>query len=116
WLDRQGGIRNSLLVVPDFHRQAPVCSDAAFCRALDKRQQLGDELVLHGYTHTDDAPPPRSFREILRRRILTHEGEFAALSWEESTRRIQAGLALCRELGWRVEGFVPPGWRSNLHS
>ena len=116
WLDRRGGIRSSLLMVPDFHRRAPVRNNAAFCRALDERQRLGDELVLHGYTHTDEAPPPRFPREILRRRILTHEGEFAALDWEESTRRIQAGLALCREFGWRVEGFVPPGWMSNPHS
>lgn len=116
WLDRQGGIRSSLLVVPDFHRRAPISRDAAFCRALDERQKHGDELVLHGYTHTDDAPPPRSPGGILHRRILTHEGEFAALGWEESTRRIQAGLSLCREFGWQVDGFVPPGWVSNPHS
>ena len=116
WLDRQGGIRSSLLVVPDFHRRAPVRRDAAFCRALDERQKCGDELVLHGYSHSDDAPPPRLPGDILRRRILTHEGEFAALDWEESTRRIQAGLSLCRQFGWHVEGFVPPGWMSNPHS
>lgn len=113
WLDGLGGIHSSLLVVPDFHRYGNAGEDRPFCDAMLERQAAGDELVLHGYTHTDDAPPPRRPGEILRRRILTHEGEFAALSEVESAARIHAGLTLCREQGWQVQGFVPPGWISN---
>lgn len=116
WLDHLGGIRSSLLVVPDFHRCGNAGDNSVFREAMQARQAAGDELVLHGYTHTDDASAPRRPGDILRRRILTHEGEFAALGEAESAARIDAGLALCREQGWRVDGFVPPGWMSNQDS
>lgn len=112
-LDRLGDVRSSLLVVPDFHRRGNAGDDPGFCAAMLDRQAAGDELVLHGWTHTDDGPTPRRPSEILRRRILTHEGEFAALGEVESAARIHAGLTLCREQGWQVDGFVPPGWMSN---
>lgn len=115
-LDALGGIRSSLLVVPDFHRRGNAGEDPAFCAAMLQRQAAGDELVLHGWTHTDDGPVPLRPAEILRRRILTHEGEFAALGEVEAVARIHAGLTLCREQGWLVDGFVPPGWMSNAGS
>ncbi len=50
---------------------------------------------------------------LLRRRVLTHEGEFSALSGGEAARRIRDGLSLFYGQGWRADGFVPPGWVTN---
>ncbi|ASK33974.1 DUF2334 domain-containing protein [Alloalcanivorax mobilis] len=106
-------VRCTLLVVPHFHRGVVAADDAGFCAAMVARQARGDELVLHGYTHTDDASPPRSPGGILRRRILTHEGEFAALDERQAQARIDEGLALFHAQNWRAAGYVPPGWVSN---
>jgi len=103
----------TLLAVPDFHRHHPAQQDAVFCQAMSARQAQGDELVLHGWSHSDDGPPPTGALERIRRRVLTHEGEFAALNQTSAAARIDDGLALCRRHGWRVDGFVPPGWLSN---
>jgi predicted deacetylase len=110
------GLRYTLLVVPHFHRGLGAGEDADFRTAMALRQTAGDELVLHGFTHTDDAPAPKRPADMLRRRVLTHEGEFAALSEAEARQRIAAGLALCQREGWRVAGFVPPGWIASAGS
>ncbi len=101
----------SLLVIPDYHHRAPVPGDAQFLRALEARVVGGDELVLHGLFHLDESEPPRSVRAFVERRLLTRsEGEFAALSAEDATRRILAGIAMFDTLGWPLAGFVPPAW------
>ena len=101
----------SWLVVPNHHRCAPILRDRAFLRAMDARLMQGDELVLHGLYHTDEAPAPRTLRGIVERRLLTRrEGEFAALSESEAASRISCGVALFETLGWPLHGFVPPAW------
>jgi predicted deacetylase len=110
-LDDLGVPRVSLLVVPDFHGRAHVLDDAAFVRAMEARLARGDELVLHGYFHVDDAPPPRTPRAFFERRMLTRaEGEFAALECDAAATRIARGLAMFDRLGWPLAGFVPPAW------
>ena len=90
----------SLLVVPDFHRRANVLDDAAFIGAMESRLARGDELVLHGYFHVDDAAAPRTPRAYFERRMLTRaEGEFAALDAEAAAARIAHGIALFDRLG-----------------
>jgi len=101
----------SLLVIPDYHHRAPAPRDAQFLRALEARMGTGDELVLHGFFHLDESDPPRSVRAFVERRLLTRsEGEFAALSEEDASRRISAGIAMFDSLGWPLAGFVPPAW------
>ena len=101
----------TLLVVPCFHRGERIGGDPAFRRALEDRLARGDELVLHGYYHLDEEPPPRTLRGFVTRRVLTRaEGEFAALDQEEATRRIAHGVAAFAEHGWPLHGFVPPAW------
>ena len=103
--------RVSLLVVPDFHRRANLVDDAAFVGAMESRLARGDELVLHGYFHVDDAAAPRTPRAYFERRMLTRaEGEFAALDAEAAAARIAHGIALFDRLGWPLTGFVPPAW------
>jgi predicted deacetylase len=113
-LDDVGATPLTLLVVPDYHFEAPVLADPAFCHAMDARLARGDELVLHGMHHVDTEPSPRTLRGYVERRLLTRaEGEFAALAFETAAARIAKGVALFRMLGWPLYGFVPPAWLAN---
>lgn len=110
-LDAAGVRPLTLLIVPDYHHRAPVASDPAFVRAMDARLARGDELVLHGLFHLDEAPPPRTPRDFVRRRLMTQaEGEFAALPADDAAARLARGIALFDALGWPLHGFVPPAW------
>jgi len=98
------------LVVPDFHGQGSLERDPGFCRELSERQARGDELVLHGFRHADTGPVPKTPGDWVRRRLLTHEGEFALASHDQALELIDAGRRLFRHLGWSLRGFVAPGW------
>jgi len=96
------------LVVPRYHGQP---HSGAFDRWLDESLGTGDELALHGYTHQDDAAPPSSSIDRLRRRWYTAgEGEFAALDTEEALRRLRAGRQWFERRRWPLYGFVAPAW------
>jgi len=110
-LDDVGARNLTLLVVPRFHRGVAPGDDAAFVRAMHARLARGDELALHGFYHLDLAPPPRTVRGFIERRILTRgEGEFAAIGEADARRRLDAGVRAFARLGWPVHGFVPPAW------
>lgn len=100
----------SLLVVPRWHRLAD-SQTTDFYAELDALRCTGNELVLHGYTHLDEGPPPRNLCERFRRRIITRsEGEFAALDAATASERIAAGLQWFTHRGWVAKGFVAPAW------
>jgi uncharacterized protein len=102
----------SLLVVPDFHGRGPSDADPAFMVALRERTARGDEVVLHGYYHRDDAPRSRTWRDWWRRRVLTDgEGEMAAMNESDAARRIASGTALLAAVGLPPAGFVAPAWQ-----
>ena len=110
-LDDVGARPLSLLVVPHYHYRSVALREPAFVRAMEARLARGDELMLHGYFHIDDAPSPRDARSFLERRLLTRrEGEFAALEEQAAAWRIARGVACFRSLGWPLAGFVPPAW------
>lgn len=112
-IDAVGGIPLTLLVVPDFHHEGSIVDDAVFRAAMDARVARGDELVLHGFHHADEAPPPRGPREMFMRRIYTHEGEFFAIDAAGARTRIAQGLAAFAACGWTTRGFVAPAWLLN---
>ncbi|KIF80520.1 DUF2334 domain-containing protein [Noviherbaspirillum autotrophicum] len=100
----------SLLVVPAYHRQRHACN-RRFERALEYRLARGDELVLHGYTHLDEAPRAEGWRDSVVREIYTRrEGEFYAIDSTEARRRLQLGCDWFAQRGWPLEGFVAPAW------
>lgn len=110
-LDDVGAQPLSLLVVPHYHYRSVALREPAFVRAMEARLARGDELVLHGCFHIDDAPSPRDVRSFVERRLLTRrEGEFAALDEQAAAWRIARGVACFRSLGWPLAGFVPPAW------
>ena len=55
----------ALLVVPDYHGLGRVDRDDRFASFIESRILRGDEIVLHGYRHTDTGPSPRGMREWL---------------------------------------------------
>lgn len=112
WLDRLGAGPVTLLLVPDYHRQGPLAHAADFCKAMDQRLHLGDELALHGFFHLDDGRRPKSPASWLRRRLLTAgEGEFSALSAPLARQRLEEGLSMLHARDWPVHGFVAPAWQ-----
>jgi predicted deacetylase len=101
------------LVVPRFHgrRGTPLCSVSAYEAALEQVLAQGHELALHGYTHLDHGPPPRTLREAYWRRLFTQsEGEFAALGTQQARRLLDLGIAFFDRRGWPLRGFVAPAW------
>jgi predicted deacetylase len=105
------GVHTTLLVTP--HYRGGVRLDAAreVATALRERTRGGDEVVLHGYYHRDDGPPPRSARDWAMRRLWTdREGEFAALDASDAARRLSRGAAILRRVGLEPAGFVAPAW------
>jgi predicted deacetylase len=108
--DTGGRIPLTLLVVPDFHHRGGLAAHGRFCAAIEGRIARGDEVAMHGYYHSDDQPLRWDPIDYLRRRVYTHEGEFAALDSGETRRRLERGLALFSGFGWPIAGFVAPAW------
>lgn len=102
-----GPLPITLLAVPRYHHQP---QDPAFERWLDAARRAGDELALHGYTHSDDSVPRGWFDHVKRRWYTAGEGEFAALSRHEAGVRLRAGMRWFRHHGWPLRGFVAPAW------
>ena len=103
------GLPLTLLVVPCYHGEREVPRE--YVDWIEQRLARGDELALHGYTHRDEAPAPRTLGERLQRRVYTaREGEFAALARDEAIERIGRGRDWFGERGWPLSGFVAPAW------
>ena len=105
-----GTVPMTWLVVPDFHHRNALEHAPGFCRLLEQRLARDDELVLHGHYHCDNQPPPRNARDYFMRRIYTWEGEFYALTADQATARLEAGIELFQRRGWPLHGFVAPAW------
>jgi predicted deacetylase len=108
-LEKQGPIRFSLLLVPFYHRQRFISQHADLLKWLKRREQLGDEIVLHGLTHTDDQIIQYPW-DRMKRRVYTTEGEFAALSIAEAKKRLIFARSCLDALEFSVNGFVAPAW------
>lgn len=97
------------LVVPHYHDS--MLRSRSYELVLEALLAQGHELVLHGYTHRDEAPlRGRLSRRLLRTVYTQREGEFADIDCAEARRRIELGLAWFARRGWPVDGFVAPAW------
>lgn len=101
----------TLLVVPQFHRGPAIHENPDWRRWMDARIAQGDELALHGLYHLDESQPRTPSAWFARRVMTAGEAEFAALTADEARRRIERGLQLFKQCGWRAAGFVPPAWQ-----
>jgi len=105
-----GPFRTTWLVVPQYHTGIHARNDRNFCALLSGRVACGDELVLHGLTHRDDAPVSSPWQFGKRRFYTSGEGEFAALGEAEALRRLQSGIDWFAAENWPLKGFVAPAW------
>lgn len=102
----------TLLIVPQWHRQASIDESRRWRAFIDALLARGCEIALHGLWHLDDGGASPSCRAAIERRILSAgEAEFAALDAAHARSRIETGLALLQRCGWHARGFVPPAWQ-----
>lgn len=98
-------VRPALLVVPDYHGRAKLSDHPAYCEKLRALQATGHEIYLHGYYHR--AEGGSFFRQKV---VSAGEAEFAAVSEDEATKRLDDGERMLRDAGLSIRGFVAPAW------
>ncbi len=112
------GAKPALLVVPNFHRRAPLLGDATFCARLRALQAEGHEVYLHGLFHRSGESPqngdggrPRGLRWLFAQKVVSAgEAEFSDVSRKEAEARLDEGERVLRDAGLRIDGFVAPAW------
>ena len=110
-LEELGIRQTSLLVIPNYHRQAPISQDSSFRSWLVRRVDADHEPVLHGYFHQRQSQERASLFSRLTTEIYTAgEGEFFDLSMAEASDRLQRGLDGLAFLPRKVVGFIAPAW------
>jgi predicted deacetylase len=112
----RAGARPALLVVPNFHGQAPLLDDESFCGRLRSLQERGHEVYLHGFFHRsaahprDGSPRDRLAWLFAQRVVSGGEAEMSDVSADEGLARIDEGERVLRAAGLRIDGFVAPAW------
>ena len=101
------GVRASLLVIPGPWRGMTLTPD--YAGILRRRAAQGDEIVLHGWTHTAGPEGPWVRRQV-GRAIARGAAEFAALDEDEAAVKLHSGRSALTSVGLSADGFTPPGW------
>jgi predicted deacetylase len=110
------GARPALLVVPDFHGQAPLLADGRFCARLRALQAEGHEVYLHGFYHRsreryDAARTSSRLAWLFAQRVASGgEAEMSDVSPAEGRERLENGERVLRDAELRIDGFVAPAW------
>ena len=116
------GVRPALLVVPDFHGEAPLPAHPAFCERLRALQSDGHEIYLHGYYHrartwkdratsTSSGGLAARARYLFAQKVVSGgEAEFSDVSRDEALKRLDEGERVLRDAGLSISGFVAPAW------
>lgn len=106
---RDIGVKPGLLVVPDFHHRGPLRDHPDYVRQLQGLAREGCELFLHGYFHL--SLPGEGLGHFVAQKVVSAgEAEFASYDRAQGEERLDAGLAMMRELDLPLRGFVPPAW------
>lgn len=114
---RARGVRRfSLLVVPRWHGRESIESDAEFVKTLSRWQNEGDEIVLHGWTHSCSGMQERSRDWFWTRLYTSQEAEFYLANPDETRIRLTTGRDLFDRLGWSPVGFIAPAWLMAPHT
>jgi predicted deacetylase len=113
------GANPALLVVPDFHGEAPLLADTPFCARLRALQGSGHDVYLHGLRHQSADRWHRrraGWRggrlawHLAQRVVSAGEAEMADVTPEEGCARVEEGERVLRAAGLRVDGYVAPAW------
>ncbi|MGA8656699.1 MAG: polysaccharide deacetylase family protein [Chthoniobacterales bacterium] len=106
-----GVSQTSLLVVPNYHRKAPVGDHRPFQQWLSLQVAAGHEAVLHGYFHRRLSKPGDSPLVKFTTEFYTAgEAEFYDLPRDEALELLRRGLVDLGFLPRRITGFVAPAW------
>jgi uncharacterized protein len=109
------GVKPGLLVVPDFHGEAPLEKHPRFIDRLRALEADGHEIYLHGYYHQarklvgGDAVA-RARHAFAQTVVSGGEAEFSDVTPEEANERLEAGERLLRDAGLTIKGFIAPAW------
>jgi len=105
------GTRLAMLVVPNHWGDAPIVPGSPFAGRLRSWAEQGVEMLLHGFTHRDEAQYSGAADRVRARFMTASEGEFLGLSSAEASARINDGRALIESvIGRPIDGFVAPAW------
>jgi predicted deacetylase len=105
------GSRLAMLVVPNHWGDAPIVAGSGFAARLRSWADQGIEILLHGFTHRDEAQHAGAANLVRARFMTASEGEFLGLSRAEAAARIADGRALIESVTGRpIDGFVAPAW------
>jgi predicted deacetylase len=100
-----------MLVVPNHWGNAPILPGSPFATRLRGWAEQGIEMMLHGFTHRDDALHEGSADRFRAGFMTAGEGEFLGLARDEAAKRIAEGRALIEDvIGRPIDGFVAPAW------
>src|SRR3954466_195710 len=88
------GNRLAMLVVPNHWGDAPIIPGSPFASRLRSWADQGIEMLLHGFTHRDDARHSGASDRARASFMTAGEGEFLGLSGMEAAARIEDGRAL----------------------
>ena len=114
---RQLGVRKlSLLVVPHWHAEESIEAGSEFARCISQWQEEGDEVVLHGWTHSSVGLHERAQDWFWTKLYTSSEAEFRLLTPEETRIRLTTGRELFDRLGWPCVGFIAPAWLLAPHT
>jgi uncharacterized protein len=112
----EAGLRPALLVVPNFHGEAPLLDAPPFCERLRGLQARGHEIYLHGFFHQarrdyDPSTGGGRLGWLVAQRVASGgEAEMSDVSRAEARRRVGEGREVLSRAGLRVDGFVAPAW------
>lgn len=111
FLSELGIDRCSILLVPEFHHEfGPASWTPEMLETLSTHQEVGYDLVLHGYYH-DRVGQPDTIKNVFWTRLYTnHEAEFLDLPEAEAELRIKEGLDFFAKNKWQANGFIAPAW------
>ena len=105
-LDRMGVRPRVLKVIPEH-----LLDCAPLIALLRAEQEMGSEIVQHGFSHHRGGPfrgpLPRRWRAAL---FARDAAEFLSLSADDMTVRIADGREILQRAGLRSTGFCAPGW------
>lgn len=110
-LESWGVNRFCLLVVPNYHETGPLCDDPEAVRWLHGREACGDEIVLHGYSHSRPRRATDTALDLLATEFCSkNEAEFYRLGPDEAAAKLRLGAEILGRVGFKPRGFVAPSW------
>jgi hypothetical protein len=105
-----GAGKMSLLVIPQYHGQAPFTENSEFVEWLQSLSPEHFDLCLHGYYHKTDEVRGNWFQQFKGNVYTTGEGEFYQLTKSQAEEKLSAGLSLFIPNGLPIYGFTAPAW------